>query len=179
MVREPSVDTFDQARRLRDLADYWRKQSKSGALPGHGAIDPHAMRSWLGHLLLVDVIAGGSDFVYRVYGSDVADTFGRDMTGRKPEEFPAHHVEIIRRPYRDVVASRTIRFTVHIMAIRDRKFAAWERVILPVAGLRDEVDQLLVGIYRVRVGRYAGYCASLEAENIVPAVTAEDDDAFL
>jgi hypothetical protein len=77
------------------------------------------------------------------------------------------------------VATRAIRFTVHILSIRERKFAAWERVILPVANLRGQVDQLLVGIHRVRIADYGCYCASLEAERIVPAVTEETDDAFL
>lgn len=178
-MREPSVTTFDQAQRLRNLAAYWLGQSANGAPPGHGAIDPQALRSWLGHLLLVDVAGGGEKFIYRVYGSDVADTFGRDMTGRSPQEFPAHHVEIIQRPYREVVAARAHRFTVHILSIRERKFAAWERVILPVANIRGDVDQLLVGIYRVRIADYGRYCASLEAERIAAAVTEETDDAFL
>jgi hypothetical protein len=177
-VREPSVTTFDQARRLRSLAAHWQGQSMNGTPPGRGAIDPQAMRPWLGHLL-VDVDGGGEKFIYRVYGSDVADTFGRDMTGCSTQEFPAHHVEIIHRPYREVVATRAIRFTVHILSIRERKFAAWERVILPVANLRGQVDQLLVGIHRVRIADYGCYCASLEAERIVPAVTEETDDAFL
>ena len=178
-MHEPRVSNFDQARRLHSLADYWRGQSANGSPPGHDAIDPQAMRSWLGHLLLIDVAAGGEKFTYRVYGSDVAATFGADMTGRSPQEFPAHHVEIIQGPYREVVATRAIRFTAHILAIRERKFAAWERVILPVANFRGEIDQLLVGIYRVRVADYGCYCASLEAEQIVPAVTEETDDAFL
>jgi hypothetical protein len=178
-VREPSVSTFDQARRLRNLAEYWTSQSAGGGLPGHAAIDPQAMRAWLGHLLLVDVVGAEPKFVYRVYGSGVADTFGKDMTGRTPREFPAHHVDIIEGPYREVVRSRAPRFTVHILSIRERKFAAWERVILPIGNFRGEVDQLLVGIYRVRIADYGCYCASLAAEQIIPAVTEEADDAFL
>jgi hypothetical protein len=38
---------------------------------------------------------------------------------------------------------------------------------------------LLVGIYRVRVTDYDSYRASLDAAQIVPAVTEEADDAFL
>jgi hypothetical protein len=178
-VREPSVSTFDQAGRLHALAAYWNDQSHDGSLPDQTAINPQAMRSWLGHLLLVDVIAGGEEFVYRVYGSGVADTFGRDMTGHSPQQFPAHHVDIIQGPYRDAVADRAPRFTAHILSIRERKFAAWERVILPIANLRGAVDQLLVGIYRVRIADYGCYRASLAAEKIDPAVTEETDDAFL
>lgn len=177
-MREPNVSRFDQAGRLRALAEYWHTKAGS-RLPDHDAIDPFAMRPWLGHLLLVDVIGGGREFVYRVYGSDVADTFGRDMTGRTPREFPVHHVEIIVGPYREVVIGRVPRYTVHILAIRDRKFAAWERVILPIEGFRGDVGQLLVGIYRVRVSDYDSYLASLDAARIVPEVTEEADDAFL
>ena len=47
------------------------------------------MRRWLGNVLLVDVIEGGAEFVYRLYGSNVAERFGRDMTGCTPRAFPS------------------------------------------------------------------------------------------
>jgi hypothetical protein len=178
-VREPNVTTFDEAGRLRALDAYWRTHAAEGRPPGPDIVDPLALRAWLGHLLLVDVVDGGADFVYRVYGSAVAETFGADMTGRGPSGFPAHHVEIILGPYRAVAASQVPRYTAHILSIQDRKFAAWERVILPIVDGGGRSIQLLVGLHRVRVRDIARYRASLDAEGIVPAVTPEPEDAFL
>lgn len=177
-MREPRVASFDEAGRLRALEAYWQSHAADGRLPGHEMIDPLSLRPWLGRLLLVDVV-DGSDFVYRLYGTDVAETFGQDMTGRSPQGFPPHHVEIIVAPYRSVAATRAPRYTAHIMSIQERKFAAWERVILPVAGPGGAVGQLLVGLHRVRVADYQRYLGSLQEAEIVPAITAEPEDAFL
>jgi hypothetical protein len=178
-VREQKVTTFDQAGRLRSLRAYWHSHADEGRVPGPSIVDPLALRTWLGHLLLVDVLDGGSEFVYRVYGSSVAETFGQDMTGRSPRGFPPHHVEIIVEPYRAVAASKEPRYTAHILSIQERKFAAWERLILPIVGHNANTTQLLVGVHRVRVTDIARYRASLEAEGIAPAITSEPEDAFL
>jgi hypothetical protein len=178
-MREPNVTTFDQTGRLRSLYGYWQSHAADGRLPGAAIVDPIALRPWLGHLLLVDVLEGGSEFVYRVYGSNVAETFGQDMTGQSPRGFPSHHVDIIVGPYRAVAGDRRPRYTAHIMSVQERKFAVWERVILPIADHAGNASQLLVGIHRVRVSDLAHYRLSLDAEGIVPAVTAEPEDAFL
>ena len=65
------------------------------------------------------------------------------------------------------------------MSVQDRKYAAWERVILPIADDDGNCSQLLVGIHRVRVTDLARYRTSLDAEGIVPAITEEPEDAFL
>ena len=178
-MREPNVTSFDEAGRLHALGAYWQSHAKDGRPPGPAIVDPLALRAWLGHLLLVDVVNGGTDFVYRVYGSTVAETFGADMTGRSPSGFPPHHVEIILGPYRAVAATLAPRYTAHVLSIQDRKFAAWERVILPLVDASGRAAQLLVGLHRVRVTDMARYRASLDAEGIVPAVTPEPEDAFL
>jgi hypothetical protein len=176
-LREPNVASFDQSGRLRSLHAHWRAQAR-GNLPGPAIVDPIALRPWLGHLLLVDVVGNG-EFKYRVYGTAVAETFGEDMTGRSPGGFPPHHVEIIVGPYRAVAEDAKPRYTAHILAIRERKFAVWERIVLPIAGASARVEQLLVGIHRVRVSDFARYRASLDAAGIVPAITSEPEGAFL
>ena len=176
-LREPNVASFDEEGRLRSLGAYWQSHAADGHLPGQDIVDPLALRAWLGQLLLVEVL--GNDFKYRIYGTAVAETFGVDMTGRSPQGFPPHHVEIIVGPYRAVATDGKPRYTAHILTIQERKFAAWERIILPIAGANGKVGQLLVGLHRVRVIDYARYLASLDAAGIVPAITSEPEDAFL
>ena len=137
------------------------------------------MRRWLGNLLLVDVVNGGTEFVYRLYGSNVAERFGRDLTGCTPQAFPPHHLDIIVEAYRAVVGTAMPRYAAHILALENRKFAAWERVVLPLSGGGASVDHLLVGIYRFRVPDLIRYRASLTALGIEPSITEEADGAFL
>lgn len=176
-MREPNVAGFDASGRLRSLHAHWEAHA-NGKMPGPEVVDPVSLRPWLGHLLLVDVLENG-DFKYRVYGTAVAATFGEDMTGRSPEGFPSHHVEIIVGPYRAVAVDAKPRYTAHILTIRERKYAAWERLVLPIARADAKVGQLLVGLHRVRITDLARYRASLGAAGIVPAITSEPEGAFL
>src|SRR5690349_14017094 len=116
-MREPNVTSFDEAGRLRALGAHWQSRTAEGRPPGQDMLDPLSLRPWLGHLLLVDVLPGGTEFVYRLYGTNVAETFGQDMTGQSPQGFPAHHVEIIMAPYRAAVADQAPRYTAHILSI--------------------------------------------------------------
>jgi hypothetical protein len=171
---------FDCNHKLHALEQYWHQRRGAKPFPARQDIDPLAMRPWLGHVALVAVVEGGRDFVFRLYGSELAATFGRDMTGKSARDFPAHHVEIITGPYRDVVRTGQPRYTAHILNIGDRKYAAWERVILPLA---DDIDAtavglLLVGLYRVRIDDFAVYRASLRDRQVEPVVTMEPDGTF-
>lgn len=178
-MAEPNTREFDFQSRLRSLAAHWHSLAGGDALPARSAIDPTAMRPWLGNILLVDVIDGGAGFTYRLYGSEVAEHFGRDLTGRTPSEFPAHHVDIILGAYRGVVETGRPRYTVHILSIDGRKFAAWERVVLPLSDDGRTVNHLLVGLYRVRIPDIARYRASLAKAGIEPAITQEAEGSFL
>src|SRR3546814_18454171 len=46
------------------------------------------MRPALGHIMLLDVLDGGADYRYRVYGSEIAQRAGFDMTGKCTSELP-------------------------------------------------------------------------------------------
>src|SRR5690348_5030782 len=76
----PAVERL-AAPQLRFLLRYWQDLRGSRALPPAREIDAIEMRPALGYISLLDVVDGGRDFHYRLFGSIVAGVSGFDMTG--------------------------------------------------------------------------------------------------
>src|SRR6202011_2222261 len=75
--------------RLTQLLKHWNGLAAEGP-PSTSAIDPMQLRFILGWLMLMQPLDGGSDFRYRLYGSGIAATTGRDLTGANvSDSFPA------------------------------------------------------------------------------------------
>lgn len=72
--------------RLRDLWRFWNALRGNRATPRTDEVNALVLKPWLGNVLLVDVIDGGRDFRYRLYGTIVAAHFGFDLTGRLVSE---------------------------------------------------------------------------------------------
>src|SRR3546814_16038514 len=73
---------------LSFLLRYWLGLQDSDGRVAPDRIDPMQMRPALGHIMLLDVLDGGADYRYRVYGSEIAQRAGFDMTGKCPSELP-------------------------------------------------------------------------------------------
>jgi hypothetical protein len=134
---------------LRALAGHWAGLARADRLPGRADLDPVALSRWLGNLILVQVVDGGADFRFRLYGSKVAESNHRDMTGLSVNALPATDVAIVAGGYREALARRAPVYRGHTI-IDDGRTFTWERVILPLASDGMTIDMLLVGIYRIR-----------------------------
>lgn len=80
--------TIDPAAAVTGLLDWYGGLDRpgDGGLPAKRLIRPETLARYLGHLLLLDVLEGGLDFRYRLYGSEVARTARMDPTGRRFSE---------------------------------------------------------------------------------------------
>lgn len=131
------------------LYRFWleKKLQRGRGLPARSAIRPEELKPWLGWINLVAIVDGGRDYVFRLYGSNIAREFGRDLTGKSLRELPAAHLGIITTPLERVVRDRVPCSTCHLVEYEGRSFV-WERLILPLAEDGETVDILLVGLYR-------------------------------
>ncbi|MFY7962246.1 MAG: PAS domain-containing protein [Elsteraceae bacterium] len=131
---------------LRSLFAYWRKLRGDKPMPRQDQIDPLDMRDALGFLFLMDVVDGGADFRYRVYGSKVVDRYSVDMTGKLLSNLKVDSVfvDFFMAGYRAVVARKIPLLTQHnhspFVAATDTV-----RLILPLANDKGEVGRILVG----------------------------------
>jgi hypothetical protein len=140
---DPDAAAFED-RRLGQLLAYWRALPRAGDLPAAEAIDPAALVFILGWLMIIDSISDGSDFSYRLYGTNIAEVTGRDLTGCKlSDSFPEFAV-FASDVYRTVMRNRRPVLTRHTPP-RRMSVSRWERLILPFAGADGSVARFLVG----------------------------------
>jgi len=131
---------------LRFTLDLWHQAARLG-LPTTQFVDPIKLAPALGYLLLVDVIEGGHDFVYRLCGTHVSAVSGLDMTGKKLSDRPVSSYirEFSIALYRAVMIRREPVWSLYGPAMTVRT-SAWERLILPLADASGTVCRFLVAI---------------------------------
>lgn len=140
----PDVEAIGESE-LQFLLGFWNERASGGLLPPE-AIDPLDMRPALGFIMLLDVVDGGRDFRYSLYGSLIAERTGFDWTGLSLSDMIARSFTGIfyAAVYRAVMQRREPVYTKswspkHVAA------AGWSRLILPVGPAGGEVERFLVG----------------------------------
>jgi hypothetical protein len=151
IVWQPSAERL-AAPQLRFLRRYWTDLARGRAMPRAGDIDAIEMRPALGYVVLLDVIAGGRDFHYRLFGSLIAAASGFDVTGKRVSQHKAspHIVEFALAGYGAALARKEPLLTEHGPPPGVDVFA-WHRLILPLAGETGAVTRFLIG--NVPMGR--------------------------
>lgn len=146
IVWSPPVDRLG-APQLRFLLRYWTDLAGARAMPGIKEIDALEMRPALGYINLLDVIDGGEDFHYRVFGSVIAAVAGYDMTGRKVSALKTvpYMAEFALATCRAVVQRGEPLLTEHRPPPSAVPTVAWHGLILPLAGDDGAVARLLIG----------------------------------
>jgi hypothetical protein len=96
--------------------------------------------------MLLDLVEGGRDFRYRLYGSMIASISGFDMTGKLLSEHPAspYVTEFALASYRAAVQRREPVFSERhpVGAVQATR---WQRVALPLIDDDGVVTRLLAG----------------------------------
>lgn len=140
---------------LRFLCAHWNDLAAVAAqgvgapaavLPRASQVDAVAMRPALGFIMLVDVLPGGEDFRYRLYGSQIAAVTGFDMTGTRVSQHraPTFVVEYFLAAYRAVLARREPLYSAYSPGSWART-AVWQRLVLPLTDESGEVIRFLAG----------------------------------
>ncbi|WP_416899824.1 MAG: PAS domain-containing protein [Minwuia sp.] len=135
---------------LQSLHDYWTGLPKVEGVADVMKVDPSSITPALGYVALLDVIDGGRDFYYSLYGSKTANVSGFDMTHKHLSEIPTtpEIVTFFRAGYMTLVTHRVPLLTVH-KAPDHITISWWHRLLLPL-GESGEVRRLLVGIVPTR-----------------------------
>ncbi|HET6158744.1 MAG TPA: PAS domain-containing protein [Dongiaceae bacterium] len=136
---------------LRFLLNYWDEARGRAAMPPVAAIDPLVLKPVLGNVIILDVLEGGADFRFRLFGTQVAEAARYDWTGSTVDEMR----RILKGPgpafylagYRAVLRRREALFTISpaMVIFKDR---SWARLVLP-HGDGERVERILVGNYAI------------------------------
>lgn len=131
----------------------WQEQCQDHRLPSRTAFPAESLVPWIGHIQLVDVVDenGTARFRARLVGTRIVYYQGHDNTGLFLDEvIPADDRDAILAPYRDCMDRREPVYSVFYNCGSAAISSQLERMILPLAGDGDRVDQFLVAIYRVQ-----------------------------
>jgi hypothetical protein len=148
IVIDPALADLDLPQHA-NLMRYWRHLPRdAGAdLPARNAVLPEDLRGTLGDLMLLEADPTGADFVYRVYGSNIAINAGQDWTGWTVGAMGLRTGNGIGLFYRAVYVacalSRKPIYTAHEAAPYQTP-SLWRRLIVPLAGTTGDVGWFLV-----------------------------------
>jgi hypothetical protein len=154
----PAVDyAVDEAalahdERLLGLFRLWQSKRKGRTLPKRGDFDHRELLPWFGNLILLDVLDGGADYRYRLFGIVLAQEAGFDMTGKLLSEYPIksnlpHFYEV----FANVIRDRAPALSEHdpaVSHIRRRR-----RLVLPLGKDGETVDMMMSANYAVEILR--------------------------
>lgn len=124
----------------------WNERRGTRLAPARADFDIFDLRPWLGYLVLIDVVDGGRDFHYRVYGTAITSFYGNDLTGRLLSAVEPAIQAVVGPEYRRVIAEARPLFVVRRPRVR-RESARVARVILPLSSDGTAIDQILVGFH--------------------------------
>jgi len=129
----------------RHVLAHWSGLAAGARLPRHRQISPLDLRPALGYVLLLDVVANGQDFRYRLFGSTLVNVSGFDMTGKLLSENPVspYVTEFSLAVGRAAVRRREPVYTLR-RPVGAKETSQWERLVLPLADEDDNVTRLLV-----------------------------------
>ncbi|MEJ0069333.1 MAG: PAS domain-containing protein [Pseudomonadota bacterium] len=130
---------------LRQLLAFWDDRRGGDAMPTCAAIDAVALWHWLGNLMLIEATSAG-EFKYRVYGTGLAEYYGRDLTGKTTAWLRPGVRELVCREYDAVCKTARPLLVTHRRRVREQPILV-EKLILPFAGEGQTVARLLVGAY--------------------------------
>lgn len=145
------VDCRLETPMLRDLLAYWqRRRPAADRLPGRADIDPADIPTLLPHVFLVDVRRAPLVYRYRLFGTELAEAYGRDITGKVLDElFTDGFRKAVALVFNHVVDHRAPLRTFGTMAWREKHHLRFEAIQLPLAADGAAVDMILGAvIYR-------------------------------
>jgi len=139
----PAIEHLRQ-KPMQFVLDLWNRAA-AGGVPTTRFVDPVQFAPALGYLLLVDVLDGGQDFAYRLFGTYITAVSGFDMTRKKLSEHPASPYirEFSMALYRAAMCRREPVWS-HYGPAMAMSTAAWERIVLPLVDDKDAVCRFLV-----------------------------------
>ncbi|MEQ8585793.1 MAG: PAS domain-containing protein [Thalassobaculaceae bacterium] len=135
---------------LRGLYAYWDARRGDRDMPARSDLDPVDVPDLLRHLILLDVTYDPLRFKVRLYGTEVTDLRGRDLTGRYLYEGDPTFIGEQTRPWNveTVETRRPHSVTGPFTDISDGRSGTFYRLGLPLSEDGERVDMLMIGLVR-------------------------------
>lgn len=116
---------------LEDFCTYCLSVKPVADFADRADFDVFKLRPWLGHIIILEDLAPENDFVYRMYGTEIVDAIGWDMTGRRLSDYDLVTQDYNLRLYRDCVDQKFLIYSVN-QRVFGRFAGIWHRLVCPV-----------------------------------------------
>ncbi len=114
------------------LQALWQMKRKNGMLPSRADFDLGSVRRWVSHLSIAAVLPDDR-FQFTLFGSALADVYGRDLTGALLDELaPGDLWTVVIQHYREVVQTKQPLFCP-ISVSNGRWYTEVSRLLLPLS----------------------------------------------
>lgn len=131
---------------LDALEALWVQLRGQRALPSRRDFDLGIMKRWAPHLS-VAVVTSSARFQFRLFGTELVNVYGRDLTGRFLDELTPHDLwSVVILHYREVVKTRKPLFCP-LSVTNGRWYTEVSRLLLPLSG-NGEVNFIMGADYR-------------------------------
>jgi len=133
--------------RFQDLVVYWQAKRRQRALPMRQDIDPLELQEHLGSLNIIECLPGLTDFRYRLIGTNIAEAYGRDSTGKTVRELytveDPEYCEFLLGIYRKVATRQLIaRVRANLRPV-NKNYRSADSLLLPLDGGEGSVTAIL------------------------------------
>jgi hypothetical protein len=145
---QPTSDfTLDfRSDKLRTLHQYWQSKLAGRPMPRRPDIEPTEIPALLQHIALIGVDGEPPRLFFRLIGTHITDSLGRDNTGRYFDEaYEGQLLEDIVRVYGVVLQSRAPVRHFGKALFSDKKYRDYESVHLPLSQDGVTVNMIVVG----------------------------------
>jgi hypothetical protein len=130
------------------LAAYWESKRPLGGLLRGDEIVAYEIPQLLPHLMIVEPIGDGADWIYRLVGTAIVARSGRDTTGMRVRRiFPPDVADAYIGDYRRGVESRVPWFARGYFTLPGTEHVQFESVGLPIFGRDGVTVWLLLGVF--------------------------------
>lgn len=114
-------------------------------MPARRDLDAAELHPWFGDLLIAEVQDSSCNFRFRLFGTNIANALGRDLTGRQlsdPDSFETH-APALRQALTEVIDGPAIVTTSGGVYWQERSYLQFASLYLPLADDQGNVRRIL------------------------------------
>lgn len=130
---------------LSELLSMWHERGEPGLLPARAAFDPLDMRTFLGRIVIFDVVGEPPRFRFRLVGTDWVKQFGFDPTNTFMEDFPRVQSRAFVTQILNRTTSERLPLMVRRSVIINSEYFRYGMLLLPLASDGQAVDMIMIG----------------------------------
>lgn len=134
------------------LYDLWNAKRGNRRMPDRADFSPPELRPWLGEIHLLEVIEGGHDFLYLVYGTTIGRHHDVEMTRRLVSEWPEAMRNAAMRTYTTVLRD-ACPYLVRQNENAQGRLHSNHRLVLPLSRDGRTVDHILTHLHQIPVNK--------------------------